>query len=246
MTATAPDQTTLTRRAERVRDHRDPTTPATRVDQFLYHVAWWLLRGLCRAWFRVEVVGREKVPEGAFVVAPVHRSYLDFALVSGILPPGRRLRYLAKDTLWSGWWGRLWDALGAIPVHRGTPDREALRACVAVVEAGEPVVMFPEGTRQHGPRLAELFDGPAFVQARTGVPVLPVGVGGSEAAMPRGSKFPKRHKIVVLVGEALGAPEPTPSGVVRRSALRDQTARLRDEVQRLFDDAQERAGSPNR
>lgn len=246
----------LTKRTERVRLARDPARPPTAFERFLYSVAWYLLRGLAKLWFRAEVRCREHAPDGPFILAPVHRSYLDFALVSAILPPNRRLRMLAKDTIWKGGLGRLWTALGAIPVHRGTPDRDALHAAIAVVEAGEALVVFPEGTRQSGPTVDDVFDGPAFVQARTGVPIVPVGIGGSEAAMPRGSKFPKRRKIVLLVGEALPAPDSAVTSshgaeasgrrsVVRRSAVRKQTERLREAVQTLFDEAQVAAGTPN-
>jgi 1-acyl-sn-glycerol-3-phosphate acyltransferase len=202
-----------------------------------------LIFGLCRLWFRLEIRGREHLPEGPFVLAPIHRSNLDFALVSSVVT--RRMRFLAKDTIWKGAWGRIWDALGAIPVHRGTPDRDSLKACVAVVGAGEPLVLFPEGTRQTGPRIHECFDGAAFVQARTGVPIVPVGIGGSEAAMPKGSKFPKPRRVVVVIGPPLSAPERAASGVVRRSSVRRQTELLAAAVQAQFDEAQALAGTPN-
>ncbi len=233
----------LLRRAERVRRARPADARPSRGELILYGIARRLIWLLCRLWFRLEVRGREHVPAGPFILCPVHRSNLDFALVSNVV--ASRMRFLAKDTLWKGAWGRLWDALGAIPVHRGTPDREALAACIAVVRAGDPLVMFPEGTRQTGPTLHELFDGPAFVQARTGVPIVPVGIGGSEAAMPKGAKIPKPRKVVVQIGPALPAPAPAESGLVRRSAVREQTQRLSAVVQRLFDEAQEAAGTPN-
>ena len=71
---------------------------------------------------------------------------------------------------------------------------------MAVIERGEPLVMFPEGTRQSGPEIAELFDGPAYVACRTGAPIVPVGMGGTEAAMPKGSKFLRPVKMVIVIG----------------------------------------------
>ncbi|HWJ63203.1 MAG TPA: lysophospholipid acyltransferase family protein, partial [Acidimicrobiales bacterium] len=152
--------------------------PGTRGELLFYGVIRALLVGACKLWFRVSVKDRQKVPaEGAFILAPVHRSNLDFALV--LVCSKRRMRYLAKDSLWKGqgFWAKVFTALGGIPVARGTADREALRTCVEVIEAGEPLVIFPEGTRQHGPKVEELFDGPSFVQSRTGVPIIPVGIG---------------------------------------------------------------------
>jgi 1-acyl-sn-glycerol-3-phosphate acyltransferase len=206
------------------------------------------LLGIARVWFRLSVEGRENVPEDRpFIVSPIHRSNLDFLIVLVCAPRHARLRYMGKDSLWkSKSWGKLFTALGGFPVSRGTADREALRICTDVIESGESLVMFPEGTRQTGPELAHMFDGPAFVQSRTGAPIVPVGIGGSETAMPKGAKFVKPHKITVVVGKPLEAPIPDESGRVRRHAIREQTTRLGDEIQLLFDEAQRQAGTPNR
>ena len=223
----------------------DHARPGTRGELLFYAVVRAALVGLCRLWFRVRATGTEHVPaSGAYILAPVHRSNLDFALV--LVCSKRRLRYLAKDSLWKGggFWAKVFTALGGIPVARGTADREALRTCVEVIEAGEPLVIFPEGTRQLGPEVQDLFDGPAFVQSRTGVPIVPVGIGGSEAAMPKGAKFIKPHKVTVVVGPALPFEEHEGSKA-KRAAIRARTAELRTVLQGLFDEAQRRAGSPN-
>ena len=110
-----------------------------------------LIHGVAKLFGRIEVIGSEHVPRtGPFVLAPVHRSNIDFALVS--LVTKRRMRYMGKDSIWKvKALNPIIDALGAFPVHRGTADREALRTSIAVVESGQPLVMFPEGTRQSGP-----------------------------------------------------------------------------------------------
>ncbi|MCU1351382.1 MAG: putative acyltransferase [Acidimicrobiales bacterium] len=221
-----------------------PGAGPTRFERVLYAVVSGILLALGRVWFRIRVTGLEHVPkDGPYILAPVHRSNLDFLMV--LACSKRRMRYLAKDTLWKPGWGRLFSALGGIPVNRGTADREALRTCIAVIEGGEPLVMFPEGTRQTGPEVCEMFDGPAFVQSRTGVPIVPVGIGGSEAAMPKGSKVPKPHRVTVVVGEPLLAPQ-AEGAKAARSALRAQTVTLKAAIQQLFDQAQIEAGTPNR
>jgi 1-acyl-sn-glycerol-3-phosphate acyltransferase len=136
------------------------------------------------------------------------------------------------------------SALGAFPVTRGSADREALRRCVLVLESGEPLVLFPEGTRQAGPRVMPLFDGAAYVAVKAGVPIVPVGIGGSEGVMPKGSRMIRPRKCVVVVGEPLTVPRDE-EGRVPRSAVRGITERLSEELQRLYDDAQLRAGTPN-
>lgn len=211
-----------------------------------YRVTWYVVQLVGRGYFRLRVVGTRNVPRrGAYVVAPVHRSNLDTPVVAAITR--RRLRYMGKESLWTskagGWF---LTTLGGFPVKRGTADREALRACIEVIERGEPLVMFPEGTRQSGPEVAELFDGPAYVAARTGVPIVPVGIGGSEAAMGKGAKLPRPARMTLVVGQPLHPPAPTSSGRVPRRAIRDLTARLGAEIQVLFDEAQALSGDPNR
>lgn len=234
----------LTVAAQRVPIGADVAAPPTFFRRWLYLVVAGFLVGVSKVFFRMRIEGIDNVPrDEPFILAPVHRSNIDFALIvacGGVRLP--RLRYLAKDTLWKGAWGRLWTALGAIPVHRGTPDRVSLAACIDVLEAGEPLVMFPEGTRQSGPVVQELFDGPAYVQARTGAPIVPIGIGGSEAAMPKGTKLIRPHRVVLTVGVPLAPPERNERGRVPRRAVREQTVRLHEELQVLFDAARAAAG----
>jgi 1-acyl-sn-glycerol-3-phosphate acyltransferase len=214
----------------------------TRVSYGLVRALIW---ALAKLFGRVKVVGADKVPDsGAFVLAPVHRSNVDFALTSIITR--RPMRYMGKDSIWkSRLLGRFVSMLGAFPVHRGSADRDALRACIDIVEGGSPLVMFPEGTRRTGPVVEDLFDGTAFVAARARVPIVPVGIGGSEAMMPKGAKMLRPSKLVLVVGDPLPPPELTDKGRVPRSSVGDLTASLHRELQRLFDDAQQRAGRPN-
>jgi 1-acyl-sn-glycerol-3-phosphate acyltransferase len=218
----------------------------SRTQDVMYSVVRGAIVGFSKVWFRLEVHGRENVPtEGPFIVSPIHRSNLDTPVLGALTT--RRLRYMGKESLWTsrpmGWF---LTALGGFPVQRGTADREALKAALACVERGEPLVMFPEGTRQSGPVVAEMFDGPAYVACRTGAPIIPVGFGGTEAAMPKGSKFVRPVKMVMVIGEPLVPPPPKESGRVSRRAVRELTAELGEAIQGLFDEAQARAGRSNR
>jgi 1-acyl-sn-glycerol-3-phosphate acyltransferase len=212
--------------------------PPRRWEKVLYRGVRVIILAFAKLFWRVRIIGTEHLPaDRPFVLAPVHRSNIDFALMSLVTP--RRMRYIAKDSLWKiATLGRLWSALGAFPVHRGSADREALRTSVAVIENGEPLVLFPEGTRQIGPVVEEVFDGAAYVASRAGVPIVPVGIGGSERAMPKGAKMLRPVKVVVVVGPPIDPPEAGERGRASRGAIRGTTARLRDEVQRLFDEAQ--------
>ena len=224
-------------------DARTWLGPPGRTTRISYAIVRALIRAVATVLGRIRIVGAEKVPAtGAFVLAPVHRSNVDFALTS--LLTSRPMRYMGKDSIWkSRPLGRFVSMLGAYPVHRGAADRESLRVTTGIIEGGSPVVVFPEGTRQSGPIVQDLFDGPAYLAARTGVPIVPLGIGGSERMMPKGAKFLRPSKLVLLVGDPIPPPAMTEGGRVSRSAVRDLTARLHAEVQRLFDEAQALSGS---
>jgi 1-acyl-sn-glycerol-3-phosphate acyltransferase len=205
---------------------------------------YWLVRNLTsvvsRIYLRASYRGLENVPRtGAFVLAPVHRSNVDFALMSVLTK--RRMRYMGKESLWKyPWFGRIIAAMGAYPVSRGTADREALRRTVEVLGEGDGLVLFPEGTRRSGRVVEELHDGAAFVASRAGVPIVPVGIGGTERVMGKGKRFPRPAKVRVVVGPPLHPP-PLPEG--RRHPSRKQvhelTHDLQRALQRLLDEAEE-------
>ena len=205
-----------------------------------YTVVRTILNLFCRTFWRTKVIGARNVPRtGPFILAPVHRSNIDTPLACTVT--ARRMRYMGKDSLWKtrpiGW---ILSALGGFPVSRGTADREALRRCIQVLEAGEPLVLFPEGERKSGRDVQPLFDGAMYIALKAGVPVIPVGIGGSERAMPKGKKYLRPSKCVVIVGEPLIPP--VSEGRASRSAVRDFTALLHARLQSLFDEAQRRAG----
>lgn len=214
--------------------------PPTLLERGTYAVLRGAALGLAKLWVRLQVEGREKVPtDRPFVLAPVHRSNLDF-LLAAFVAKGR-MRYMGKASLWKiGILGKFFTMLGAFPVHRGTADRASLRTCMQVIDNGEPLVMFPEGTRRSGDKVEDIFDGPAYVAARTGVPLVPVGIGGSDRAMPIGSKFIWPRKIVLVVGDPIDAPGEAGARVPRR-VVREMTAQLRDHVQAAYDTAREAA-----
>lgn len=216
----------------------------SRCERGFYRFVWSLLWGLMRAYWRVSYEGTELIPKDQpFILAPVHRSFLDFALVCGLTR--RRLCYMAKAEIFRYRLGaRLLRALGAFPVQRGGTDREAMRQVMAVIARGEPVVMFPEGTRRRGPTVEHLYEGPAYVATRTGVPIVPVGIGGSERSMRKGTKIPRPTRIHVVAGPPI-VPPPRPEGGARtpRRVLHELTEELRVEAQRLFDHAQKSVGA---
>jgi 1-acyl-sn-glycerol-3-phosphate acyltransferase len=201
-----------------------------------YRFARAVVLSVFKVLFRVRVVGREHVPpDGVYIVAPSHRSILDVPFAGFVTK--RRIRFMAKEELFSSRIGRwLFTKLGAISVDREVTDRAALRASQQALESGEPLAIFPEGTRRTGPVIDDLFDGVAYLSLKLGVPILPVGVGGSEQILPSGKVFPRIRKVAVVVGPLIEPPAGT--GTVRkRSEIAALTATLQEQLQAVFSDS---------
>lgn len=201
-----------------------------------YSLIRFIVVVFCRTWLRLSVSGGQNIPvTGPFILAPVHRSNMDIPIASAVTR--RRMRFMGKDSLWRHkLFGSMFSALGAFPVTRGSADLEALRRCILVLNSGEPLVLFPEGTRQRGDLLHPLFDGAAYVALKTQVPIVPVGIGGSENIMPSGSLKIRRHRCAAVIGEPIYPPKI--EGVrASRSDVRDLTAKLESALQLLFDEA---------
>lgn len=220
----------------------------SRSGNLLARLFYVLVRNLvviwCRVWLRLVVVGQENLPrDGAFIVAPTHRSNLDIPVAAAVTT--RRLRYMGKDSLWKFRpVGLVLSALGGFPVTRGTADLEALKRCVEVLKGGEPLVLFPEGTRRSGPLVSDLFDGAAFVAVKAGVPIIPVGIAGTEEAMGRGSRTIGRARCVMVIGSPIR--ETLYDGRrASREELASITAQLQDRLQVLLNDAASRVQRRN-
>ena len=147
---------------------------------------------------RIEFAGLEHVPAaGPAILVFNHRSYFD-PLVMGLViaGTGRNVRGLGKKEVFDvPIIGRILRASGGIRVERGTGSDEPLDAAIAAVEAGELLMMAPEGTIPRGPAF---FDpvlkgrwGAARIAAATGAPVIPIGLWGTEQVWPRNSRLPK-------------------------------------------------------
>ena len=212
------------------------------LSRIFYSVIRLIIVLICTFYFRLRIDGKKNIPKtGAFILSPIHRSNVDTPIACAATT--RQLRYMGKDSLWKiRPLGIILTALGGFPVTRGTADLEALKRCLAVLATGEPIVLFPEGTRQSGDTVQPLFDGAAYLAIKAGVPIIPVGIGGTQAVMPKGSKFIYPKKCWMIIGKPI---YPPPSTLVRmpRSATKELSEQLRKSLQSLFDDAQRRASN---
>lgn len=217
--------------------------PLPRSSQRFYRATRVVFMAFFALWLRLAVDGEEHVPEsGGFILAAGgHRSILDTPVVARTTP--RILRYMGAEKYFEvpglSWFLR---SVGGFPVQRGASDRDALRLSEEVLAAGEPLVIYPEGTRFTGPDVQPLQQGAAFLACRAQVPIVPVGLGGTERAWPIGGRFIRPTKVVLVVGEPLVPPTPEDGKRVKRSAVKAFNDELHATLQRLFDEAQQKAG----
>ena len=190
----------------------------------------------CRVWLRLRVLHTERLPEGPFILAPNHRSYFDTPITAAITK--RRMRYMGKAQFFRpapfGWFCK---ALGAFPVNRDTIDREALRRCLDILANGEALVIFPEGTRKLGSAVEGLFEGAAYLALKSQLPVVPLGIGGTERALGKGMRWIRPRRCSVVVGEPI-APPTLQSAVANRTTIRAFTEQLNVALQAVFNEAE--------
>lgn len=216
---------------------------ASRSELFFYAICRVIVVGLSHLVFIGGVIGKENIPKsGAFIVAPIHRSYIDWFISARV--SRRRLRYLVKGEVWrvklAGW---LLEMLGAFPVQRGAADRDALKRALEVLNAGEPLVVFPEGTRGFGSEVPQIREGAAYLALKAGVPIIPVGMAGVERAMPRGSIWIRPARVVVSVGKPIMTAVNREVEEGSRRIPRSLTASLTEEIRIGLEQAQVMAES---
>ena len=172
---------------------------------------------------------------GPTILAPIHRSHLDSILIATLT--SRRIRALGKESLFTTpGVAYVCAALGAIPVKRGAADKDAMKAALGLLADGESMIVFPEGGRQYGNEVGPLFDGAAWLASRTGARVVPIGIAGTEEALPQGARRPHRSTVAIVVAdpmELVGNEGRRPD----RQALQAFTEQLRVELQKAQDRA---------
>jgi 1-acyl-sn-glycerol-3-phosphate acyltransferase len=216
----------------------------------------WFIRGtallartMTRCLTRVRISGKlEAVPrQGALIIVSNHVSNADGVLVGAWLTPrlGRRIHWLGKREITE------WPVIGPIalagsihPVDRGVAEIEAFRLMVRILEAGNPVVVFPEGTRSPTGELQAAKDGVAMLALRTDALILPVGVIDTDRFWPKGRPPRIGGRVEMRVGEPFRLSEMMPSGLDRRAAKTAATELIMSRIAGLLPARQQGVYAP--
>jgi 1-acyl-sn-glycerol-3-phosphate acyltransferase len=155
-----------------------------------YEFAYWLTLGGMTLGFSLRVQGRQNIPRtGPVLLIANHQSYLDPPLI-GVASP-RHLRYLARKTLFRHWYfAALIRSLNAVPIDQDGVGKEGLKTILRQLEAGDAVVVFPEGSRTEDGRMTELRPGILLLIKRVQAPIVPIGIAGAHAAWPPSRLLP--------------------------------------------------------
>ncbi|HEU5013264.1 MAG TPA: lysophospholipid acyltransferase family protein [Roseiflexaceae bacterium] len=176
---------------------------------YMYAFLWVLLYGFRRFWWRWSIEGLEHLPprDQGMLIAVNHIDWIDIPIIGGSLPYSHRLSWMAKAELFghplTEWFFR---TMQCIPIRRGKRDVAALYASQEALQRGAVLLMFPEGHRSGTGQLQEGRNGAIRLAVRTGCPIVPVAVWGTESGF-RGAMLRKPIHLRV------GAPyHPAPQG----------------------------------
>lgn len=180
----------------------------------------------------VSVFGAELLDAGTpRILMANHQSYLDVLALYRALPIP--FGFIAKKQLFAlPLFGGVMRSLGCVAVDRENREQAvgAMDEAGARIREGATIVVFPEGTRSAGDRIAPMKKGPFYLAQRAGVPVVPIGIRGTERAMPRENTGIWPGRVEVHVGPPI--PPIAGEGAEERHALME---RVRAELSRLAD-----------
>jgi 1-acyl-sn-glycerol-3-phosphate acyltransferase len=169
----------------------------------VYRTVHFLTRTFFKLYAQWELIDYHNLPKtGAVIAAPNHISYLDPEMVGAAIT--RECAFMARHDLWENkFLAWLLPRLGSFPVNREKPDRAAMRLAFDALERGLCLVIFPEGTRSKDGKLQAAEPGLALIVQKSGAPVVPIAVIGSDIMMPVGAKGLTRTKLKLIFGKPI-------------------------------------------
>jgi len=223
-------------------DAPEPGTPEPQDEVapvgFTYYFGRAVLVPLTRLIYRPRIEGRGNIPrKGKVILASNHLSFIDSLIIPMFSP--RPVYFLAKSSYFDGKGIRGWisrqffTAIGATPVERGAGQAalDALDQQRRILASGRAIALYPEGTRSLDGRLYKGRTGVAFLALEEGAQVVPVGLIGTNEAMPVGAKMPKRHpRVTIRYGKPIDLSHlgPANSGKARRLATDEIMAAIHE------------------
>ncbi|MEX2169610.1 MAG: lysophospholipid acyltransferase family protein [Pirellulales bacterium] len=184
-----------------------PTYRRPLLKRWWYSLSRLVMWCVTKVYFRYRFRGGEHVPRhGPLVILCNHQSNLDPVLVGVACP--RQLSFLARDTLFVGWFAWLIRSFDAIPIDREGTSLGGIRATLGRLKKEGAVLLFPEGTRTPDGKLQPLKPGFAALVRRSNATIVPAALTGAFAAMPRGGKLPRPVRIALEFGPMI-APQET-------------------------------------
>lgn len=162
-----------------------------------YSCCRFFLAVLCYSLFKLKVKGRECIPkQGGFILASNHASNLDPVVLA--VASVRHLKFLAKEELFAiPIFSNIIRALGAIPLKRYTGDISTIRAAIKLLRQGNPLLIFPQGTRSDN--FEQALPGVGYLIYKSKVPLICAKIEGTDKVLPRGKKFFSLHPIKVTL-----------------------------------------------
>jgi len=165
-----------------------------------YEVLRGILKIYFRAFYSLEITGKEHIPaDGPVILCANHSSYFDSMLVG--LCTGRKVRFIIYDVFYHHrLLGPFIRAMNSIPVRADGINKEALKKSLAVLKGGGVIGIFPEGRLTRTGRIGPAELGAALLAAAGNAPIVPITISGAYSVYPKGRKTPRLSgKIVVTV-----------------------------------------------
>ncbi len=194
----------------------------------------FLIRALIRLIARVEIRGKENAPlTGGMILAANHIGILDIVMVYYAID--RTDLFIPVAEKWEKiWWIRmLGKPLNLLFVDRFNPDLKAIRKMIALMEDGKCLIIAPEGTRSRVGSLIEGKPGVAYLAARSGFPVIPVGITGTEDKVVLGNLKRLKKSTITLTGGKPFIIPPLPNKD-RDAALKNATDEIMCQIAALL------------
>lgn len=168
----------------------------------IYWIGVTFFRAATTAFFGYRVIGREKlIQDGGVLIASNHESFLDPPLIG--IAYDDEVHYLARKTLFKGFFKWLYTKWNAVPVDQDRPDMSSLKRIIKILRSGERVVVFPEGARTLDGELGPAGAGVGLIVAKSKATVQPMRLFGARECLPRGSARLRLHPITIVVGDPI-------------------------------------------